>query len=123
MAALLQKSLRARRRQRLIGSQETAPEYVGAMLMAFRRSSVSRTLSTETELLQAVQPLPDPLSARELEVLRLVAAGNSNRDISAQLFVTVDTVKKHLTHIFAKLGVSSRTQALARARELELISQ
>jgi LuxR family transcriptional regulator, maltose regulon positive regulatory protein len=123
MAALLQKSLRARRRQRLIGSQEASPEYVGALLMAFRRSSVSRTLSTETELLQAVQPHPDPLSARELEVLRLVAAGNSNRDISAQLFVTVDTVKKHLTHIFAKLGVSSRTQALARARELGLISQ
>jgi LuxR family transcriptional regulator, maltose regulon positive regulatory protein len=123
MAALLQKSLRARRRQRLIGSQEASPEYVGALLMAFRRSSVSRTLSTETELLQAVQRHPDPLSARELEVLRLVAAGNSNRDISAQLFVTVDTVKKHLTHIFAKLGVSSRTQALARARELGLISQ
>jgi LuxR family transcriptional regulator, maltose regulon positive regulatory protein len=123
MAALLQKSLRARRRQRLIGSQEASPEYVGALLMAFRRSSVSRTLSTETELLQAVQPPPDPLSARELEVLRLVAAGNSNRDISAQLFVTVDTVKKHLTHIFAKLGVSSRTQALARARALGLISQ
>jgi LuxR family transcriptional regulator, maltose regulon positive regulatory protein len=123
MAALLQKSLRARRRQRLIGSQEASPEYVGALLMAFRRSSVSRTLSTETELLQAVLPHPESLSARELEVLRLVAAGNSNRDISAQLFVTVDTVKKHLTHIFAKLGVSSRTQALARARALGLISQ
>jgi LuxR family transcriptional regulator, maltose regulon positive regulatory protein len=123
MAALLQKSLRARRRQRLIGSQEASPEYVGALLMAFRRSSVSRTLSTETELLQAVLPPPESLSARELEVLRLVAAGNSNRDISAQLFVTVDTVKKHLTHIFAKLGVSSRTQALARARALGLISQ
>jgi LuxR family transcriptional regulator, maltose regulon positive regulatory protein len=123
MAALLQKSLRARRRQRLIGSREASPEYVGALLMAFRRSSVSRTLSTETELLQAVQPPPESLSARELEVLRLVAAGNSNRDISAQLFVTVDTVKKHLTHIFAKLGVSSRTQALARARALGLISQ
>jgi len=123
MAALLQKSLRARRRQRLIGSQDASPEYVGALLMAFRRSSGSRTLSTETELLHAVQPLPDPLSERELEVLRLVAAGNSNREISAQLFVTVDTVKKHLTHIFAKLGVSSRTQALARARELGLISQ
>jgi LuxR family maltose regulon positive regulatory protein len=123
MAALLQKLLRARRRQRLIGSKEASPEYVGALLMAFRRSSGSRTFSTETGLLQAVQPPPDPLSARELEVLRLVAAGNSNRDISAQLFVTVDTVKKHLTHIFAKLGVSSRTQALARARELELISQ
>jgi LuxR family transcriptional regulator, maltose regulon positive regulatory protein len=123
MAALLQKSLRARRRQRLIGSQEASPEYVGALLMAFRRSSVSRTLSTETELLQAVLPPPESLSARELEVLRLVAAGNSNRDISVQLFVTVDTVKKHLTHIFAKLGVSSRTQALARARALGLISQ
>jgi LuxR family maltose regulon positive regulatory protein len=123
MAALLQKILRARRRRRLIGSQDASQGYVGALLTAFGRSSGSPAPRTETELLQAVQPLPDPLSEREMEVLRLVAAGNSNREISAQLFVSVDTVKKHLTHIFVKLGVSSRTQALARARELGLISQ
>jgi LuxR family transcriptional regulator, maltose regulon positive regulatory protein len=121
MAVLLQKSLRARRGERLISSQYTSLEYVGALLTAFRRSSGSRTLSTETDLLQAVQPLPDPLSERELEVLQLVAAGKTNREISGQLFVTVDTVKKHLTHIFVKLGVSSRTQAVARVRELGLI--
>jgi ATP/maltotriose-dependent transcriptional regulator MalT len=61
------------------------------------------------------------LSERELEVLTLVAAGKSNLEIAGQLFVTVDTVKKHLTHIFRKLGVRSRTQAVAQARELGLI--
>jgi LuxR family maltose regulon positive regulatory protein len=54
-------------------------------------------------------------------VLRPIAAGKSNREIAGQLFVTVDTVKKHITHIFRKLGVHSRTQAVARARELGLI--
>jgi LuxR family maltose regulon positive regulatory protein len=121
MAVLLQNALRARRGERFISLQNASPEYAVALLTAFRRSSGSRALTTETDLLQVVHPLPDPLSERELEVLRLVAAGKSNREISRQLFVTVDTVKKHLTHIFGKLGVRSRTQAAARARELRLI--
>jgi len=57
------------------------------------------------------------LSLREIEVLRLVAEGRSNRDIGRTLFLSEATVKSHLVHIFAKLGVSSRTQAVARARE------
>jgi LuxR family maltose regulon positive regulatory protein len=61
------------------------------------------------------------LTERELEVLRLVAAGTSNRAIAARLTVTLGTVKKHLNNIFGKLGVQSRTQALARARELGLL--
>jgi len=63
----------------------------------------------------------EPLTERELEVLRLVAAGTSNRAIAAQLIVTLGTVKKHLNNIFGKLHVESRTQALARARELGLL--
>jgi len=65
--------------------------------------------------------LVEPLTDRELEVLRLVAAGTSNRAIAARLTVTLGTVKKHLNNIFGKLDVQSRTQALARARELGLL--
>jgi LuxR family maltose regulon positive regulatory protein len=68
-----------------------------------------------------VEPLVEPLSARELEVLALVQAGLSNREIAERLVVTVATVKKHLENIHGKLGVHSRTQALARARALGLI--
>jgi LuxR family maltose regulon positive regulatory protein len=99
MAALLRRAVSS-------GSSE----YASRLLAAFQQRSP-----------QAVQLLPEPLSQRELEVIRLVAAGKSNREISRQLFVTVDTVKKHLTHIFNKFGVHSRTQAVARAQELGLI--
>lgn len=61
------------------------------------------------------------LSLRESEVLGLVAEGKSNREIGQQLFLSEATVKSHLVHIFAKLGVSSRTSAVARARELGAI--
>jgi LuxR family maltose regulon positive regulatory protein len=61
------------------------------------------------------------LSERELEVLALIAAGESNRRIATELFVSVGTVKTHLNNAYRKLGVHSRTQAVARARELNLI--
>jgi LuxR family maltose regulon positive regulatory protein len=67
------------------------------------------------------QPLIEPLSARELEVLQLIAAGLSNKQIAAQLVVSLNTVKKHTTHIYGKLGISGRTQAVARARALQLL--
>lgn len=65
--------------------------------------------------------LVEPLTERELEVLRLVAEGLSNREISEQLFVALDTVKGHNRRIFEKLHVQRRTEAVARARDLELI--
>lgn len=65
--------------------------------------------------------LIEPLSERELEVLHLMAAGFSNRGIADRLVFTVATAKKHAEHIYGKLGVSSRTQAIARARELNLL--
>ena len=58
---------------------------------------------------------PFGLTARELEVLRLVAAGRTNREIAAALFVTQRTAATHVTHILAKLGVESRTEAAAWA--------
>jgi LuxR family maltose regulon positive regulatory protein len=67
------------------------------------------------------QPLVEPLSERELEVLRLVADGLSNSEIAGKLFVSVGTVKTHVHNILGKLGVEGRPRAIARARELELI--
>jgi LuxR family maltose regulon positive regulatory protein len=118
MAALLSKFLRTRRKEWHSSPQNDSPEYVSTLLAAFRGF---RALSTGADAPRTVQPLLEPLSERELEVLRLVAAGKSNREIAGQLFVTVDTVKKHLTHVFNKLGASSRTRAVAQARELGLI--
>ncbi|HEY1354582.1 MAG TPA: LuxR C-terminal-related transcriptional regulator, partial [Ktedonobacteraceae bacterium] len=69
----------------------------------------------------AVLPLIEPLSPRELEVLQLIARGLSNREISAQLYLALDTVKGHNRKIFHKLAVQRRTEAVARARELGLI--
>jgi LuxR family maltose regulon positive regulatory protein len=65
--------------------------------------------------------LAEPLTDREMEVLRLLAAGRSNQHIARDLFVTLDTVKKHVTHVLGKLGAANRTEAAARARELGLI--
>lgn len=71
--------------------------------------------------LDATLSSSDRLTVRESEVLSLVAEGRSNRDIGRALFLSEATVKSHLVHIFAKLGVGSRTAAVARARELGAI--
>jgi LuxR family maltose regulon positive regulatory protein len=68
-----------------------------------------------------VPGLIEPLTGRELEVLRLLAAGKSNQRIAHDLFVALDTVKKHVTHVLGKLGAANRTEAVARARDLGLI--
>jgi LuxR family maltose regulon positive regulatory protein len=63
----------------------------------------------------------DPLTSREFEVLEMLAAGRSNQAIARELVVTLDTVKKHVGHVLGKLGAANRTEAVARARELNLI--
>lgn len=73
------------------------------------------------QVLAANADLLEPLSDRELEVLLKIAEGCSNREIAAQLFIGLSTVKKHITHIYGKLAVDSRTQALLKAQELGLI--
>jgi LuxR family maltose regulon positive regulatory protein len=78
-------------------------------------------LSALGETAPAPQSLIEPLSERELEVLRRVAAGYSNQEIAQELFVAVSTIKKHINNIYGKLEVRSRTQAVARARELGLL--
>ena len=66
----------------------------------------------------AVPGLVEPLTSRELEVLGMLAAGRSNQAIAGELVVTLDTVKKHVSHVLDKLGAANRTEAVARAREL-----
>jgi len=88
--------------------------YLGRLVPAFDAASAAAGPA-------AVAGLVTQLSARELEVLRLLAAGNQNQRIADELYVTVYTVKKHVTHILDKLGAANRTEATTRARELGLI--
>jgi LuxR family maltose regulon positive regulatory protein len=69
----------------------------------------------------AQSALPEPLSERELDVLRLLAAGRSNPEIAEALVISLNTVKAHVKSVFGKLGVHNRSQALLRAQELKLI--
>jgi LuxR family maltose regulon positive regulatory protein len=118
MAALLQKAQ----------SHGANRDYVDKLLAAFtvedaKRESrgVEQTQDSLLSLHPAAPPLVEPLTERELELLRLVAAGRSNQEIAQELVLAVGTVKKHLNNIFGKLAVSSRTQAVARAGELDLL--
>ncbi len=91
--------------------RKLAPAYTSALLAA---------LNAERVAVQA-QLLLEPLSERELEILRLIATGMSNKDLADELVLTVGTVKWHLNNIYGKLAVRSRTQAVAKARELGLV--
>jgi LuxR family transcriptional regulator, maltose regulon positive regulatory protein len=98
---------------RRAGSRGIAPRYVTNLLSA---TTPKAEISD-----RAVQPLIEPLSEREIEVLGLLAAGLSNQAIAEKLFVAVGTVKAHTSSIYRKLDVTNRTQAVARARDLNLI--
>lgn len=90
------------------------------LLAAVRSASAGHSALAPrvADRLSARNNRPDPgLSLRETEVLTLVAEGKSNRAIGQELFLSEATVKSHLVHIFTKLGVASRTQAVAAARE------
>ncbi|MFE0152395.1 response regulator [Nonomuraea sp. NPDC059007] len=78
--------------------------------------------SVATRLLGQVRAPADPLSARELEILRLIADGATNREAAAQLFISEATVKSHVLHIYAKLGVNDRAAAVAVAFRRGLLS-
>ncbi|HBO94803.1 MAG TPA: hypothetical protein DD667_16090, partial [Gammaproteobacteria bacterium] len=69
----------------------------------------------------AENPLPEPLTNRELEVLNLIAVGHRNQAIADSLHIALTTTKAHIRHIYEKMAVQSRTQAVARGRELGLI--
>ncbi|MGH2522325.1 MAG: response regulator [Anaerolineales bacterium] len=93
---------------------------------SFLQPSVAAKVVAEFARLADKAPIPsealiEPLSERELEILRLVAQGASNKEIAAQLVIAEGTTKNHLTNILAKLGVAGRLQAVNRARELGIL--
>jgi LuxR family maltose regulon positive regulatory protein len=71
---------------------------------------------------QSPQPLQDPLTERERQVLLWLARGASNQEIAERLVITIDTVKRHVTHIYSKLEVTNRVQAVERGRTLGLLA-
>jgi LuxR family maltose regulon positive regulatory protein len=95
--------------------QNIMPQYVAKLLDAFGAPAGLHAASP------AALALPEPLNEREWEVLRLIAKGHSNREIADQLVVALSTVKWHISNLYGKIGIATRTQALARARELGLL--
>jgi LuxR family maltose regulon positive regulatory protein len=111
MGELLSATLEARQRGHPDATRIPA-RYLAKLLAILAQESAAPAVG---------ERLSEPLSEREVEVLALVAAGKSNVEIASSLFVSLSTVKTHINNLYRKLGVRSRTQAIARARGLELI--
>jgi LuxR family transcriptional regulator, maltose regulon positive regulatory protein len=97
------------------------PDYTARLLAVFEAEEHKSTDEPHPPPALPAQSLTEPLSQRELEVLRLIAQGLSNREISERLFLALITVKGHNRNIFRKLQVRRRTEAIARARELGML--
>ena len=100
--------------------KNVAPQRVRVLLKAFQEAPRSGTPSAAS---RPGEPLVEPLSPRELEVMRLIATGASNAEIARELVISVNTVKKHVTNILGKLGADSRIRAVACAQELGLLEE
>ena len=99
----------------------TLDGYAGTLLEHFAAETALYVNSGNGVSRSGRGPGIEPLSEREIEVLELVAAGLSNAEIARELYLSVGTVKAHVHHIFGKLLVRNRSQAVARARELRLL--
>jgi LuxR family transcriptional regulator, maltose regulon positive regulatory protein len=98
-----------------------ARAYAGKLLEAFAAEHRGGEVGAPGSAMPFAHELVEPLSRRELEVLRLVAEGLSNQEIGERLFLALDTIKGHNRRIFDKLDVRRRTEAIAKARELGLL--
>jgi len=104
------------------GGSVIDPKVVETLVAALGALVPEREPADETPAVNGGRgDIAEPLTERELEVLRLVARGDSNQDIARKLVVTLVTVKTHINHIFGKLGAESRVQVVARARALGLL--
>ena len=101
--------------------QRITPEYAGRLLGAFPQSAVTPTKRTTIPAHPPLPGLVEPLSEREIEILRLIARGLSNKEIAQQLYLSQGTIKVHAHNIYGKLGVNGRTQAIARATDLGIL--
>jgi LuxR family maltose regulon positive regulatory protein len=109
--------------KRLLGQAAKAnifPEYVSRLLSAFP-AEAGKKAYTITDEISSQQSLVEPLTDQELSILKLMSAGLSHSEIASELYLSINTVKWHSTHIYGKLGVHRRAHAVARARELEII--
>jgi LuxR family maltose regulon positive regulatory protein len=97
------------------------PDYIGKLLAVFEAEKLKSEDNSKQSPTPPTQPLIEPLSERELNILQLISQGLSNREISERLFLALSTVKGHNRIIFDKLEVQRRTEAVARARELGLL--
>jgi LuxR family transcriptional regulator, maltose regulon positive regulatory protein len=118
MARLLGRLAAAQRTGQVALPAAVTPDYLDRLARAFQPHTAA--LSTSRQATGAAG-LVAALSDRELQVLRLLAAGRSNQQIADELVVVLDTVKRHVGHILDKLGAANRTQAVARARALGLL--
>ncbi len=97
------------------------PAYIRRLLAVFPVAEPTQTTSSPSRGPES--ELVEPLSAREREVLQRIAEGLTNQEIAARLYLSVHTVKVHARNIFAKLGVTNRTQAVAMGKALGILSQ
>ncbi|HEY2125703.1 MAG TPA: LuxR C-terminal-related transcriptional regulator [Streptosporangiaceae bacterium] len=113
----------ARQRGGPVTPQSSVPaDYLGRVAAAFSTGGRRPAPRAAAVVAHAVMPgLTETLTGREMQVLALLVAGAPNQQIADELVVALETVKKHVGHIFGKLGVANRTQAAARARELGLL--
>jgi len=105
----------------MLAGRGVMPAYVGKLLAAFSPSVLPLPDSRGLGVAPRPAPLLNPLSVRELEILQLIAAGLSNQEIAARLFLALDTVKGHNRRIFDKLQVQRRTEAVAKAQTLHIL--